>query len=375
MKKAVCISCTHHYRERIEPVERVLQEAGYDCSYITSDFHHVNKAPHKVDMPHCIQLPTLPYRKNLSVQRILSHLRFAQAAMKAVEDLQPELLYVEVPPNALCRAAARYKKKHPETTVILDVFDMWPETFPGGKIKKLLAPVFKIWGSLRDRNLDKADFVVTECDMFRQKLRLAENSRTIWLCAAPLTLEKPQPQLSDDRLELCYLGAINNVISIPDICGLIQTLTAKKPVVLHIIGKGERQEEFIEEAKKAGAEVIFHGPIYEDEKKLEIMNRCHFGLNVMKSSVFVGLTMKSVEYFRFGLPIINNIPGDTKQLVLERGIGVQLEEGCAETLLHFSNDDCLQMRHQVEAVFDEQFKKSVIQTQYHDVLASCCNRK
>ena len=134
----------------------------------------------------------------------------------------------------------------------------------------------------------------------------------------------------------------------------------------------QRQLETIllikEEAKKAGAEVIFHGAIYDEAKKLEIMNRCHFGLNIMKSSVCVGLTMKSVDYFRFGLPIINNIPGDTKQLVLEQEIGTQLDADCTEKLLSLTNSDVLLLRANVQRIFTEKFAHSVIKQQYTDVL-------
>ena len=155
---------------------------------------------------------------------------------------------------------------------------------------------------------------------------------------------------------MCYLGSINNIIGTEDICGLIRQLSAQKKVILHIIGKGETQQEFCDAAQDAGAEVIFHGAVYDEAEKLEILNQCHFGLNIMKSSVCVGLTMKSVEYFRFGLPIINSIPGDTTQLVQQKGIGIQLEEGCAEKLLALTSQDCLRMRSCVEQMFAESFE-------------------
>ena len=378
MKKAVCISCSDHYDHRLHIAAGCLRNRGYDTTYITSNFDHTRKEVFTCDVPGCVQIPARPYHKNLSVDRILSHRNFARDVFRYLENLpqQPDVLVVLLPPNFLAHYGAKYKRRHPEVTLIFEIFDLWPETFPGGKIKKLLAPVVKVWGALRDRNLDKADFVVTECEMFREKLRLKEEtSKAIWLCAEKLPLEIPQPQLSEDKLELCYLGAINNVISIPDICGLIKELTAKKPVTLHIIGKGERQEEFVEEAKKAGAEVIFYGAVYDEGKKLEIMNRCHFGLNVMKASVCVGLTMKSVDYFRYHLPIINSIPADTKRLVEEKGMGVQLDSSCAEKLLSLTGADCLQMRGQVAAAFTQCFEKSVIAEQYDKVLAICLDGK
>ncbi len=369
MKKAVCISCSDHYDHRLHIAADCLRERGYDTTYITSDFDHTRKERFACSVDGCVQLPARPYQKNLSLDRILSHRNFARDVFRYLESQpwQPDVLVVLLPPNFLAHYGAKYKKRHPEVKLIFEIFDLWPETFPGGKIKKLLAPVFKVWAALRDRNLGKADFVVTECEMFRERLRLPEQtSKAIWLCADPLPFEVPQPQLCADKLELCYLGAINNVISIPDICGLIKELTAKKPVILHIIGKGERQEAFVDEATKAGAEVIFYGAVYDESKKLEIMNRCHFGLNIMKAEVCVGLTMKSVDYFRFGLPIINNIPGDTRQLVLEKGIGVQLED--KEKLLSLTEEDCLRMRSQVADMFAESFEKSVIIGQYADML-------
>lgn len=368
---AYLISCSDHYGHRLHVADNCLRARGYQTTYITSDFDHTSKRKFVCRVDGCVQLPARPYRKNLSVSRILSHRAFARDVFQYLEaqEEQPQVLVVQLPPNFLAHYAAKYKKRHPHVKLIFEIFDLWPETFPGGKIKKLLAPVFAVWAAIRDRNLGKADFVVTECELFRQKLKLPEDtSKAIWLCAEPLALERPEPGLRDDALELCYLGAINNVISIPKICDLIKQLSAQKTVVLHIIGKGERQQEFVDEARAAGAEVIFHGAIYDEAKKLEIMNRCHFGLNIMKSSVCVGLTMKSVDYFRFGLPIINNIPADTERLVKEEGVGVQLEDGCAEKLLAMTNEECLSMRGRVEQAFAKGLAQSVIQQQYMDVL-------
>ncbi len=371
MKKAVCISCSDHYDHRLHVAADCLRAKGYEVTYITSDFDHTAKEVFTCKIDGCVQIPARPYRKNLSIDRILSHRNFARDVFRYLESQpqQPDVLVVLLPPNFLAHYGSKYKKRHPQVKLIFDIFDLWPETFPGGKVKKLLAPVFNIWAALRDRNLHKADFVTTECEMFRQKLSLpAETSQSIWLCAEPLSVEKPAPQLSDDRLELCYLGAINNVISIPDICRLIKALSAKKPVTLHIIGKGERQQEFIDEATAAGAEVIFHGAVYDESEKLAIMNRCHFGLNIMKASVCVGLTMKSVDYFRFGLPIINNIPADTAQLVETWQAGVNVTPEAIQLLGAMSREQLLAMRKNVCKMFCEAFEKSIVLASYCRIL-------
>lgn len=372
-KTAYLISCSDHYGHRLKMADAYLSGCGYETVYITSNFDHTSKQVFTCRVPGCVQIPARPYRKNLSLDRILSHMLFARDVFSYIEGLpvEPDVLVVLLPPNFLGHYAAKYKHRHPHVKLIFDVFDLWPETFPSGKAKKLLAPAFSVWAWIRDHSLPDADFVVTECELFRQKLKLPEKtSETVWLCAEPLKLERPLPELRADALELCYLGAINNIISIPDICGLIRELTAKKPVVLHIIGKGEREQEFIDEARAAGADVIFHGPIYDEAQKLEIMNHCHFGLNIMKSSVCVGLTMKSVDYFRFGLPIINNIPADTEELVEAKGVGVQLGGDCAERLLSLTNEECTRMRVNVMRAFDECFSKEQLLRKY-----SLCSKR
>ena len=265
MKKAVCISCTHHYQERTAPVEATLRAAGYECTYITSDYNHYTKSHYRVtDMPHCQQIPTLAYKRNISVQRILSHMRFARDAFARVEQLQPDLVYVELPPNSLCAAAARYKKRHPEVKVIFDLFDLWPESFPDRRLKALFLIFFRIWGNMRNKNLSKGDLVLTECDLYRQKLaHYLKNvrHRTLYLCQSHATTTAAKCLPEQDALHLCYLGYINNLIDIPTISALLGHLQALRPVVLHIIGDGETRDAFISAAESVGVKTEFYGKV------------------------------------------------------------------------------------------------------------------
>ncbi len=366
MKKAVCISCTHHYNERILPVETTLREAGYDCTYITSDFHHIAKKTHRVELPHCIQIPTVPYTKNISVQRICSHIRFARDAFKTVAKLQPDLVYVEVPPNSLCRQGARYKKKFPKTTLIFDIFDMWPESFPNSRAKQLLALPFRVWAQFRNRGLPKADLVLTECDLFRSRLQkyLANTpNQTLYLCRPGATTDGVKEIPRQEAIHLCYLGSINNIIDIPAIAALIGQTQKLRPVVLHIIGDGESKDAFIADVEATGAQVQFHGKIYDAAQKQAIFEQCSFGLNIMKDSVCIGLTMKSLDYFAGGLPIINTIAGDTYTLVQEQGVGINLDRAdpahTAKLLAENTPEENLQMRRATLEMFHRHFTQAI----------------
>ena len=54
----------------------------------------------------------------------------------------------------------------------------------------------------------------------------------------------------------------------------------------------------------------------------EIFDQCWFGINVLREDLAIGITMKSISYFRGGLPIINTVQGDTSRFVEECNIGI-----------------------------------------------------
>ncbi len=371
-KLAVLVSCTDHYRERMYLFAEYLQAKGYRLQYLAADFHHTNKARFTCAVAGAVQLPVRPYRKNLSASRILSHLDFARGVCRYLEQLpqEPDMVVAEIPPNFLANYLGRYKRKHPNVKLVLDIFDLWPETFPSGKAKKLLALPFAIWGSLRNRALPYADIITTECDLFRQKLKLTADARshTIYLAGPRRENIVCAPRLPQTHLSLCYLGSINNIIDIPAIATLVGQLSARKPVTVHIIGKGERTEEFISALKNAGGEVIDHGPVYDEEKKQEIIDVCHFGLNIMKSSVCIGLTMKSVDYWSHGLPVISSIPADTARLIDAWQAGINLGPDTAQTVADLTPEALLALRENVYKLYAACFTPQVVMKALDDAI-------
>jgi len=319
MQRVLIINCFETYEQRAEILLRHFQELGCEAKVITSDWLHMGKAVRKSCPEDYEMLHVKPYFKNLSPQRLMSHHGFAKAALEKIEQYAPDLLWVFIPPNSLAKTAAQYKKAHPEVKLVLDFIDMWPETMPISRFKSL--PPFSNWRDLRDRYVESADALVTECKLYHTILTKITDKplHTLYLTRrfAPCP-DTAAPTV--DRIGLCYLGSINNIIDIPCITDVIRRIDA--PVDLHIIGDGENRENLIGAAKEAGAQVHFHGKIYDLEKKREIADRCHLGLNIMKSNVFVGLTMKSMDYFELSLPILNNIRGDTWDFVDEYGIGL-----------------------------------------------------
>ena len=99
----------------------------------------------------------------------------------------------------------------------------------------------------------------------------------------------------------------------------------------------------------------------DQREKQEILDQCNYGFNVMKSSVVVGLTMKSLDYMCAGLPIINTIQGDTKNFCEEWNIGFNINKGnikeIANQVCLESMDVQLQRRKNIQTLYNTYFTK------------------
>ena len=322
-KQVVIVNCFDTYGARVDLLVRYFQENNATTQVITSDYRHFLKCKNTENKPDYTYLPVKPYRRNLSIERLLSHRSFAKDVFSCLDSQEqtPDLVWVLLPPNSLAKEAAAYKKRHQTCKLVFDIIDLWPETMPIPLGKKL--PPFANWQKLRDRWLPYAETVVTECNLYQSFLKkLSIPVQTIYL--ARERTPKPPRNPKSEKLCLAYLGSINNIIDIELMTDLIRSQSRYQPVELHIIGDGEKREALLKSCKAAGAEVIYHGTVFDREEKWQIFGQCHYGLNTMKSTVAVGLTMKSMDYFEAGLPILNSIPGDTWEIVEKYGVGYNL---------------------------------------------------
>ena len=322
MKNAAVITCFESNEERTSFVIEALQDRGYNTIGVSTDFSHITKKTRSDKKDHYVQIKTMPYKRNLSIERLLSHRNFAKKAFEFLDSFKPDIIWVCVPANSLISEAKKYKDRHPEVKIIIDVIDMWPESMPLGTMKKLLP--FTIWRNIRDDSIDCADALVTECSYYKNILKDVYHGelKTIhW--ARDNKVEDYPLDLPKDKLSLAYIGSINNIIDIDEIGRLIDS--CDMPVVLHVIGAGESKERLLD-TLKSKCELIYYGVTYDPEDKKRIFSKCHAGLNIYKEGLYIGLTVKSIDYFNYGLPIINSIKGDTHSLINDYGVGFNVDK-------------------------------------------------
>lgn len=374
--KVVIVNTFDTYEERVDLVREFFKSKDYEVTVIQSNFRHFKKEYREDKKEDYVFIESKSYYKNISVGRLISHYKFARDSFAEVNDIEPDILYTFVPPNSLASFAGRYKKNNKKVKLIYDIIDLWPETMPIKKYKKF-TPFIK-WGAMRDNNLKYADFIITECNLYQdalQKSLVDSKYKTIYLAKNNIEVIK-NPEISEDHIHLAYLGSINNIIDIIQIKKIIKIFKEIKQVTVHIVGDGENRERLIDSVKSSGANVMYYGKIYDPQEKQKIFDKCHFGLNIMKETVCVGLTMKSIDYFQHGLPIINNIPADTSNIVKKYGIGINMtdDEALKKKIrkIEWSEAFFLTMKEKTYDVYTEMFSAESffeeMETMYEEIM-------
>ena len=312
---------------RVEYLQKVFLEAGHSVIALVSDWKHIDKVKQVEARKGFRLFRAKPYYDNRSIRRIESHVDLSKKIFAYVDKHHKEIdmLWVIFPPNSFVKDAAKIKEKYPEIKLVLDTQDLWPEAVPADVLKNLWP--FTFWRDLRNSHLNAADQIVTSCQLFEDNLKPTLNntpSKTIYLAR-----DVKQPVLADqlpkDSITLCYLGTIDSDLDLPRTREVITSIAKHKPVTLHIIGSGENLDQLVDAAKAGGAAVLYHGVIYTQEEKKQILDQCHYGLNIMKDSVIVGLTKKSLDYFACGLPVLNTVKADTWMFTEEEKLGYNIQ--------------------------------------------------
>lgn len=321
------VNCFETYNIRAQQTKVYFESMGCKVDIIVSNFSHRDKVQIDNKEKGTIVIDVPAYKKNLSIRRMYSHFSFAKKVRGVIEKENYDLLYVLIPPNTL--VSQIYKSSY-NSILVYDIIDLWPEAMPLGKLKNL--KIARFWSNIRDKHLNNADVVITECEMYADFLKKTNKSipfNTVYFNGG-IPIETEYKEKDYNRINLCYIGSINNLLDIDLLFDLLVNLNNKIKVTFNIIGDGEKKKDLVEKLILSNVSFNDYGIIFDELKKKDIISQCDFGLNFMKSSTKVGLTMKSIEYFRYGLPIINNIPYDTWNFVKDYEIGLNLERGNEE---------------------------------------------
>lgn len=364
--EALLISCFGCYEFRTRYFEEVLMNHGFTVYHVFSDFDHIKKERivHKTKWKkkNIISISVPGYTSNISLLRLYSHAVFSLKVKKLLEERKPEFVYALIPPNLLTGILAQYRKKSENTRLVYDIYDLWPESLPVKKGKSLLKP----WAWIRNRYLKYSDYTFLECGYYQKFIGNYLNDKTdiLYLCQEQFSEESEEKNRFHKEIGFCYLGSVNYIIDIFSITRLLSRIQEEKPVHLHLIGTGEGMENFRALLEAENISYTEYGQVFDKEKKDEIFRKCQYGINMYKKETAIGLTMKSLEYFQAGLPVVTSHIYDTERLILKYEAGIIITDGEIEAAgMHIAKIDkkeWLQLHKNTLLLYKNNFSEEIL---------------
>ncbi|EOT41449.1 hypothetical protein ACWOE3_03435 [Enterococcus dispar] len=354
------------YTRRTELLEKILSEKEINFTIIASDYSHVKKQ--RVDYSEKNEnievIRAIKYKKNLSIKRILSHIHFSFLVLLFIKKNNPQKIYCRIPPNFLLFLISCFCK---DSKLIVDVYDLWPESFPQKK-SFLLNPFFKVWKFFRNGFINSSDSIVLECNLYRKYLPHLNGNLVTTIYPESSGNDLVDVDLNGlesikSEIHFCYLGTINNIVDFSKLEVLFELVSMKSNFFVHFIGRGEKKQYLIDLVSKYDGVFIDYGPIYNDKEKNFIMNQCHFGLNIFKDQTVIGLSLKSIEYFKFGLPIISTLKGDTAEFIDRYNVGIMFDDVSFIKLKNFYSK-YKDVREEVRNLYMKEFENNVLEKKW-----------
>jgi hypothetical protein len=316
-------------------VSEVLLRFG-KVDIVTTSFDHQAKVVKKElqfndgRTIHC--LPTVPYRHNVSPVRFLSHFLFSLRAWLFYLKRRNEygVIYATLPLNLI---AVLVFLTSPGKIRIADVVDIWPDVLPFQAIvKKIFFPFFAIWKKSFALAVNHCDILLTVSDQFMdESIPFFRHERSaaqrFYIGATRLPRKTKQ---GDSPLTILYIGNIGRLYDFETLLTSMQACRDK--LRFFIVGEGDRKDWLLSELKRMKIEHHYFGVVYDDYNLGEILSSCDVGFNGYRNTS-AAFSYKANTYFSSGLPILNSMNGDLKDLVATHGLGFNYTACDAASLL------------------------------------------
>ncbi|MBO5643007.1 MAG: glycosyltransferase [Kiritimatiellae bacterium] len=308
--------------------------AGHQVVYWTADFSHSRKKYREIQgelFSNNIEIkliPTRQYKKNVSIERVLSHREYARKWEKmaleyASENSSPDIIIASMPTLSASCAALRLKKEL-NAFFVADIMDAWPATFrrllPNGckwLYKVLFAPLRKEFCEI----CKGADFVTGVSSQYEPEvMRAGAKSFLKTYHAIRLSLDS-HLKLPDETIRLVYAGGVGRTY---DLETIVMALPKLPRCTFTIAGSGPEIKRLRSLSEKINVSDRFFTPGYLRQRELEeLLISSHIGVLPMEKDSFVGMPYKLADYVSAAMPVVSSLEGESLDLINKYSAGLQ----------------------------------------------------
>lgn len=335
-----------------------LVECGHDVTWWTSTFSHQRKVllahsntdvdvgpRFRVRMIHAGQ-----YRNNVSVARLVHHLRLGRGFRKVANSYpKPDVIVCAYPVIELAKEVAAYAREN-QVPLIIDIRDQWPVTFllvcPAW-----LKPLMRIYvnyllDAAKETFQSASRIVAMSQGCLSWALQVAQmsakGSRVFHLGFTPRRDAVPRKSDEEridslsvqvrDKLVFVYAGSFGAFYELPLVIDAARRCQSEglSEVYFILAGDGEQLPALRRQARGL-TNVSFTGWL-ESSELHRILKLSHVGLLPYRDFGDGTLPNKPAEYFSYGLPVISSIEGEFAEMVCRNSLGVNYRPGQLEGL-------------------------------------------
>jgi len=326
-----------------------LVGAGNRVAWISSEWCHILKqrrnygaVQHEAEQKgfEIYLVPSRPYSDNVSVARWLNHREIARRIPPFLERMRPrpDVVLVSVPPPNLAVSVARWCSRY-EIPLVVDVQDLWPETF-GRLLPRAFKSLNSVIGHTMRRNvrttysLSSAGLAVSEyyaehfeahggsgrvCHKLHLGTNLSQFDRNI---VARDTNRHLLGSSSEKRL-IFSGGSMGSGLNWTFLLDVASRLKSRQREDLHLVVAGSGPEEnwvrneiqgrFLDNVTLLGQQPysVF----------CSLAASADIGVNHFRPDSFVVFPNRVFDYFAADLPVLNTIPGELAGLITLNNAG------------------------------------------------------
>jgi glycosyltransferase involved in cell wall biosynthesis len=333
----------------------MLSQAGHTVTWWTSAFSHRTKSYRSTRtwggrLPNGVTVNILwapAYYQNIDVRRLLNHFLWGRGFYKAacLTDIPPDVIIASSPPLYAANRALDIACRR-NAQVIIDVQDLWPETFViafpppmRGLGMTLLRPLT----ALEDANFRQANGLIAISQTLLNRALATDQEKkvrgviplgvdvTVYDHAARIGGGSWQKQ--GDEFWAAYIGTVGGTYDIGTILQAARLLVKDEPnIKFFIAGGGPLLQASREKAQHWGmSNVTFTGFLPLDTLA-QLLVQADVGLNAIAAGTVSGFQGKVFDYLAAGLPVISSVKGELGTFIQQQGVGASYEAGQAESL-------------------------------------------
>lgn len=322
---------------------------GHDVTFWSSTFKHNTKEQRfkittYLDYKKNYKLvfvKSMGYEKNVAPRRLFSHALLGKEMVKEMNLAdKPDVILLAFPPISLAFEVTTWAKKN-DVPLIMDIIDPWPTLFESavpGWASFLKGPLFKIPRVRLTESLKKVDALTAISNQYlhwSSEFFEVQQKECLYPAADYSAIRKyidnaKQLDLPKKKLNLIYAGSLASSYDIETILEAAKHLADNEDIHFYIAGAGPK-EALIKEYISVNCNVSFLGRLNKDVL-MDYYAHCDIGMTQHIKGATQSVTYKLFDLLSAGLPILNSLESEMKDIIVDNEVGLHNSPGDSEGL-------------------------------------------